>query len=95
MLREFLDADGNSIQQWAMYGTQQNETELEYPYQPFPPPSAWKIWRDALHASYLDKHRDATISPLYRPMAIGTHARPTESMAANYLNDGHDDDGHY
>ena len=68
MLSEILDTDGICIQQWAMNGTQQSTTVLEYPFQPRPPPHAWKIWRDALHATYLDKYRDAHRAPLHRPI---------------------------
>jgi len=78
MLSLILDADGNSIQHWPMYGTQQNETGLEYPYQPLPPPSAWITWRNSLHATYLEKRIDATISPLHRP--IGPSAHTTVSL---------------
>jgi len=68
MLSEIMDANGAYIQQWAMNGTQQNETAMDYPYQPKPPPRAWKIWRDALHATYLDIHRTADSCPLHRPI---------------------------
>ena len=78
MLSEILDAEGNYILQWAMHGTQQSKTEIEHPYQPLPPPRAWKIWRDALHATYLDKHRDATRSPLHR--SIGPPSPTTFSQ---------------
>ena len=71
MLSENIAADGTSIQPWAMHGTKQNETALGYPYQPTPPPIAWKAWRDALHhASYLDRHSTDIISPLYRPILV-------------------------
>ena len=40
MLSEILDANGEYIQQWAMHGTQQNETALDYPYQPKPHPKS-------------------------------------------------------
>ena len=43
MLSEILDANGEYIQQWAMHGTQQNETAMEYP-----PPRACKTWRNEM-----------------------------------------------
>jgi len=89
-LSEILDADGTSIHLWAMKGTKQNETALEYPYQPKPPPIAWKTWRDALH----DIRRTEITSPLYRP--IGPPA--PNNITMNHrppTNDGHDDEGNY
>jgi len=81
MLSEILDAEGNYILQWAMHGTQQNETEIEYPYQPLPPPSARKIWRDALHATYLDKHRQLPDHPFIDPWGL-LHPLPSHRNTA-------------
>jgi len=78
MLSEILDANGEYIQQWEMHGTQQNETAMEYPYQPRPPPRAWKTLRDAIHTTYLDKRRNADSCPLYRPIGPTSHTNVTQ-----------------
>jgi len=95
MLSEILDANGEYIQQWAMHGTQQNETAMEYPYQPRPPPRAWKIWRDAIHSTSLERHRNADSCPLYRPIGptYVTHQCTTATLASTNTYDRHDDEG--
>ena len=93
MLSEILDANGEYIQQWAMHGTQQNETAMEYQYQPRPPPRAWKTWRDAIHATYLDKHLTADSCTLYRTIGPTPHQHNTATLASMNTYDGHADEG--
>ena len=96
MLSEIIDADRNYIQQWAMNGTQQSASVLEYPFQPGPPPHAWKIWRDALHATYLDKHREAHRSPPSSTYwASVTNPYRNDTLAPSCTNHWNDDDGNY
>jgi len=80
MLSEIMDANGEYMQQWAMHGTQQNETAMDYPYQPKPPPRAWKTWRDALHATYLDINRTADSCPLHKITTIHMLRRFDQSL---------------
>jgi len=95
MLSEILNADGTSIQPWAMYGTKQNDTALEYPYQPKPPPIAWKTWRDALHATYLDRYRTDITFPLYRPIGPPAPSNITMNHWPQLSQRRHDDEGNY
>ena len=59
-LSEIVDTDTNKIATWAMYGEAQNKFEGKYPYQPRPPPTAWKEWRMALRQYFLGKSPEQT-----------------------------------
>ena len=52
-LSDIVVDNGKYITQWAMCGDSQNNVEDWFPYQPKPPPQAWKEWRMALRQTFL------------------------------------------
>jgi hypothetical protein len=53
-LSDILAEDGKRIAPWAYFGDRRSaQTDTVFPYQPKPPPHAWKEWRNLLLASYL------------------------------------------
>ena len=57
-LSEILTDDGDKIAPWAFFGRRRNPTNaLTYPYQPEPPPHAWKEWRFLLTSTYMAASR--------------------------------------
>ena len=68
-LSEIIEDNGKHISLWAMYGESQNTVDGRFPYQPKPPPQAWKAWRMALRQSVLgqtkaDTHKLELLAPL-------------------------------
>ena len=69
MLHEICTPCGCYIQEWAMDGRQQHDTDLVYPYQDKPPPAVWKVWRECILATYL-KQSDIWRPTLNIPLCI-------------------------
>lgn len=45
---DISSGDGRFLPQWALQGTRRCHTRRAWPFQPRPPPSAWREWRCAL-----------------------------------------------
>jgi hypothetical protein len=59
MLHEICSPCGKYLYEWAMTGSQRNEsTTTVYPHQAKPPPQVWKVWRDSLLATFLKKREN-------------------------------------
>ena len=64
MKSDIVNSDGTEILHWVMEGTQQSKTNQNYPYQPKPPKESWNIWRNSIHATYLERNRTKKKLPL-------------------------------
>lgn len=68
MLNEICTPCGQYIEDWAMDGRKQHETDLIYPYQEKPPPHVWKVWRECILAAFL-QHSDIWRPTLHIPLS--------------------------
>ena len=53
-LSDIATEDGRHIAPWAFFGRRRStRSDIVYPFQPFPPPHAWKEWRTMLTVTYM------------------------------------------
>jgi hypothetical protein len=67
MLHEITTPCGRYVYDWVMSGEQIQDTNVLYPVQEKPPPHVWKVWRECIRATYLQKS-DSWRSMLHRPL---------------------------
>ena len=75
MLSDITKPDRRSIAKWALNGSRQASTEIEYPRQQRPPEASWKHWRDLLHSTFLNKDRTVDHFSLHIPLIRTAKAR--------------------
>ena len=83
-LSDIVTIDRKHIAPWAYFGRRRSQQMgMTYPYQPNPPPHAWKEWRHLLVASYIAAagvDMTAEVIPLHNRMLVP--APMTESGAS-------------
>ena len=75
-LSDIVTLDHQNLATWAYFGNRRsNQTSVTYPYQPNPPPHAWKEWRNMLVATYMAAARvemDQGLIPLHNRYIVPT-----------------------